>query len=278
MRRAETRAGWRAAALVVAWVLIVAPNRLAAEPSAAAVAGFNKYVAQVESRLAHQHISAESFVTPVDTAHMRRGDLNIEKLTPDSSVDLPGALLHHWRGTGFVHGATAADLERVMRDYGGYPRVYAPQVVAARVQAQNGNHIRALLRVRQEHVITVMLDTAYDIEFTHADASPGTPFGAHGTSNSHSTRIDEIASPGTKSEHALDSNHEHGFLWRQNTYWSWEERDGGLYMQIESISLTRSRPRRIGMGGGAVYREHSAPEPGVYAARDGQCLAALNQF
>jgi hypothetical protein len=27
-----------------------------------------------------------------------------------------------------------------------------------------------------------------------------------------------------------------------NTYWSSEERDGGLYMQIESVSLTRSIP------------------------------------
>jgi hypothetical protein len=31
-----------------------------------------------------------------------------------------------------------------------------------------------------------------------------------------------------------------------NTYWSYEERDGGLYMQVESISLTRSIPHGLG--------------------------------
>ena len=39
---------------------------------------------------------------------------------------------------------------------------------------------------------------------------------------------------------------EHGFLWRLDTYWSWEERDGGVYVQVESISLTRAIP--VGLG------------------------------
>jgi hypothetical protein len=30
-----------------------------------------------------------------------------------------------------------------------------------------------------------------------------------------------------------------------NTYWSYEERDGGLYMQIESVTLTRSIPNGL---------------------------------
>ena len=45
---------------------------------------------------------------------------------------------------------------------------------------------------------------------------------------------------------ALSPSEEHGFLWRLNTYWSYEERDGGLYMQIESVSLTRSIPTGFG--------------------------------
>ena len=66
------------------------------------------------------------------------------------------------------------------------------------------------------------------------------------TACSRSTRISEIASPGHDEERALNSDEEHGFLWRMNTYWSYEERDGGLYMQVESISLTRSIPHGLG--------------------------------
>ncbi len=43
----------------------------------------------------------------------------------------------------------------------------------------------------------------------------------------------------------MSPSEEHGFLWRLNTYWSYEERDGGLYMQIESVSLTRSIPNGL---------------------------------
>ena len=68
----------------------------------------------------------------------------------------------------------------------------------------------------------------------------------HGYSISRSTQISEIDSPGTNAERALNSSEEHGFLWRLNTYWSYEERDGGLYMQIESVSLTRSIPNGLG--------------------------------
>jgi hypothetical protein len=34
----------------------------------------------------------------------------------------------------------------------------------------------------------------------------------------------------------------HGYLWRLNTYWRFEERDGGVYVQCEALSLTRDIP------------------------------------
>lgn len=233
-------------ATFAALILFGAPARAAADPPPAAVAGFNSYIAQFESRLARQHSSADGFLAPFDAARLRGGEVVIEQIKPASGGDLPGAMLHHWRGTAFVPGARAADLERLLRDHSRYPRVYAPQVVTARVLAQNGSHFQTMMRIIQKHVITVVLDTTYDIQFFPAPAAPDANAGAHGYNLSHSMRIAEIASPGTATEHALDASHEHGFLWRLNTYWSWEERDGGLYMQIESVSLTRSVPTGLG--------------------------------
>jgi hypothetical protein len=213
-----------------------------AEAPAAANSAFNVYVSAVESRLNAQHRSQTGFVAATgeeSDMRLRRGELIVEKLTPAAGAELAGAMLHDWRGTAFVPGATEADFERLMKDFNGYPRYYAPQVLSAKVLAQQGDQLQATMRVRQKHVLTVVMDTSYEISFGRLDAR-------HGYSISRSTRIAEIDAPGTRSERELTGGEEHGFLWRLNTYWSCEERDGGVYLQIESVSLTRSIPRGLG--------------------------------
>jgi hypothetical protein len=228
---------------------LIAPRRSWAEPLPAATAAFDKYVVAVETRLGLQHQSPNSFValTGSDSRHdlrLRQGEVMIENLTPGTGVDLPGALLHHWRGTAFAPGATAAEFERILRDFKEYPHRFSPEVLQAKVLTQEGDHMRAdriqaTMRVRQKHVLTVVMDTTYDVTFGRLDARDG-------YSTSRSTQIYEIEAPGTRHEHALSPAEEHGFLWRINTYWTYEERDGGLYLQIESVTLSRSIPTGLG--------------------------------
>jgi hypothetical protein len=224
--------------------LVGASSPAVAEAPAAAAAAFNSYAGAAESRLAEQHRSPSRFIAsvasgnPDSEARLRKGELIVEQLTPSAGADLPGAMLHDWRGTAFAPGATAADFERLMADYNAYPQHFSPQVLRTKILAQHNDFFRVLMRVRQKHVITVVMDTTYDITYGRLDAQ-------HGYSISRSTQIQEIASPGTSSERAMTSQEEHGFLWRLNTYWSYEERDGGLYMQIESVSLTRSIPNGL---------------------------------
>jgi len=226
----------------LAWALLLAgaPTLAVGEAPGGATAAFDAYVGVVEARLAQQHGAATEFLSPGSSpdgdARLRRGEMVIERL---GGKDVPGAMLHHWRGTAFVPGTTAAEFERLMRDFGDYPQRFAPQVMSTRVLAQHGDKYQVVMRVKQKHVITVVMDTAYDVTFKRVDAR-------RGFSTSRSTRVTEIADAGTPEERALSPADEHGFLWRQNTYWTYEERDGGLYMQIESVSLSRGIPRGLG--------------------------------
>jgi hypothetical protein len=224
--------------------LTAAPVSLISEPAPAAVSAFNSYISTVEERLAQQHRSQNRFIVPVTSSaqsetRLRSGELIVEQLTPSISADLSGVMLHHWRGTAFAPGAKAADFERLMKDFNAYPQKFSPQVLQSKILTQQGDIFKVMIRVRQKDVITVVMDTAYDVTFGRLDA-------LYGYSISRSTQISEIDSPGTRHERALTSREEHGFLWRLNTYWSYEERDGGLYMQIESVSLTRSIPTGLG--------------------------------
>ena len=229
--------------LFLALVLAAAPHAVG-EPAPMAISAFKSYTSAVELRLAQQHRSQNAFLAPVATGpqseiRLRRGELIVERVPPPTRAELSGALLHHWRGTAFAAGAKAVDFERLMKDFNAYPQHFYPQVLQARVLEQHDDRLQATMRVRQRHIITVVMDTTYDITYGRLDAQ-------HGYSISRSTRISEIDLPGTGTERALASSEEHGFLWRLNTYWSYEERDDGLYMQVESISLTRSIPSGLG--------------------------------
>jgi hypothetical protein len=230
--------------LAAVLLFLCAPHILLAQPTPAAVAAFNTYTASVESRLAVQHRSADAFLAPPplashNTMSLQNSEPTVERLTPAAGAEVADSLIHHWRGTAFVAGAKAADFERLMRNFKSYPQCFSPQVLQAALISASGDQVQASMRVRQQHVITVVMDTTYDINYGQLDPE-------HGYSISRSTRIAEIYRPGTNAERTLSPDEEHGFLWRQNTYWSYEQKDGGLYLQIESVSLTRSIPHGLG--------------------------------
>jgi hypothetical protein len=204
---------------------LAVPRRSLAQPPAANAA-FNAFIGALESRLTQQRRVPQTFVAGTVSP---AGVPAIERL---AGANLPGAQLHHWRGTAFVPGAKAADFERLLRDFKAYPQHFAPQVLDARVTSQEGDHLQAWMRVRQKHVLTVVLDATYDVSFGRLDPRDG-------YSASRSTRIYEVDANGVPAE-------DHGFLWRLNTYWTYEERDGGLYLQIESVSLSRAIPTGLG--------------------------------
>lgn len=206
-----------------------ASGRLASEAPPQAVEGYRAYIDSVETRLAAQQSAAESFLCPTDQVRLNGGELIVERLTA-AGAGPPGASIHDWRGSAFVPGARAKDFERLLMDFDNYPKNFAPQVLEARILARDGGRVQAWMRMRQKRGLAVILDATYDVTFAHLDA-------AHGASTSRSVRITQIEPAGN----AFD-----GLLWRQNTYWSWEERDGGLAIQVESVSLTRSIPRGLG--------------------------------
>ncbi len=246
-------------AITLALALSVSSPCSWAEAPASANAAFDTCIQTVEARLAGQHASPGRFIVLPSPAPV------IERI---AVTPVPGGLLHHWRASQFLPGARAAELDRLLRDYSAYPTIFAPQVERTRAVPAAQGVDRVTMRVRQHHVITVVLDTDYKVSFGQLDPQ-------HRYSTSRSTGIREIESPGTPAEHALPPGEEHGFLWRQNTYWSYEERDGGLYVQVESVSLTRSIPTGLGWAIGPYIE--SIPRDSLAFALQCICSALQRQ-
>jgi hypothetical protein len=84
-----------------------------------------------------------------------------------------------------------------------------------------------------------VLNTEYQVEFTRIDPR-------RWTSRSASTRIAQVADPGSPNEQELPVGDDGGYLWRIVTLWRFEEGDGGVYLECEVLGLTRGVPYGLG--------------------------------
>lgn len=253
---------------IVGGALILFASTCGAEaPSPQASAAFDRYVRAVEARNSQDHSAPESFLADIDAEHaarLQQGEVIVERLSPPEGAALPGALLHDWRGTAFVRGATVQEFEQLLRNFAAYAAEFSPQVLAAKLLAARGDQLEMEMRVRQRNVITVTLDGTYEVRFGRLDAE-------HGWSTSQSARIEEIGPNGQP----LPAQAQHGFLWRLDTWWSYEQRDGGLYVQVETVSLTRSIPAGLGWVVGQ-YVENISRDSLAFTLR-AACAAARKQ-
>jgi hypothetical protein len=153
-QRGTARRGMKTMRGLPAWAAVLAAvaamsSLAGAEEPTAAQAGFDAYVRRVEMRLAQERGQAGMILAPVDWQRVRAGEVVVEELTPKGEAELPGALIHDWRGTAFVPGATAEDFERVLRDFADYPKIFAPQVESAQVLASDADQAQVTMRVKQ---------------------------------------------------------------------------------------------------------------------------------
>ncbi|MGC2389352.1 MAG: hypothetical protein WA621_08145 [Candidatus Acidiferrum sp.] len=173
---------------------------------------------------------------------LKRGEVQIHQLSTldnGTPIDCPGGMIHHWVGVVFIPGAKLGDVLGILEDYDHQSIYYAPDVERSKIESRDGDHFRVFLRFHRHKIITVVLDTEHEVTYFH-DA----PGGAH--SRSSAVRIAEVENPGAHDEREKKPGDDGGFLWRMETWWRMEERDGGVYVQSEVASLTRDIPTGLG--------------------------------
>ncbi|HUZ46269.1 MAG TPA: hypothetical protein VMW54_06490 [Terriglobia bacterium] len=213
--------------------------------------GFTRYVQATEARIDREVSRPEDFLY-IDrlapdrrsqvAAELRRGGLFMERLVTRNQagreLEAPGGLIHHWIGDVFIPGASIREVLDFAQDYN-HHQDYYPEIVRSRLVSRDGPDFKIFYRMRKHKLITVTLDTDHDVRYTRLDD-------AHWSSRSVSTRIAEVVDAGGPNEHEDPVGDDSGFLWRINSYWRFVARDGGVYVECESISLTRDIPTGFG--------------------------------
>jgi hypothetical protein len=175
-------------------------------------------------------------------AGLKRGEVQVQKLETlenEKPIECPGGMIHHWTGVVFIPEAKLEDALTVLEDYDRHAVYYAPDVERSKIESREGEHFRVFLRFRRHKVITVVLDTEHEVQYFH-DA----PGKAH--SRSSAVRIAEVENAGKSDEREKAAGEDGGFMWRMETWWRMEQRDGGVYVQSEVASLTRDIPTGLG--------------------------------
>ena len=241
----------RIATLVLLCAAAWSTTARAAELKQKTTTAFDRYVAATEARFANELRPDGPFLY-IDAMNpeakrqaydqLKNGEILVQKLetkAPGVSSDVPDGMVHHWVGLIFIPGATLAKTLPIVKDYDRRAELYKPDVSASRTLAHNGDDFKMFLRLHQKKFTTVDFNTTYDVHWGSVDPTKV-------YSNSISTRIAEVKDPDKPDGDELPVGTGHGYLWRLNTYWRFEEKDGGVYLQCEALSLTRDMPTGLG--------------------------------
>ena len=235
---------------LAAILLFVLPLK-AADLQAQAAQNYARYIAltqaQVDAELAQSgsYLWVERLPEERRTealAQLRSGGVVIEKLeTLDDGkpIAVPGGLIHHWIGTAFVPGATLAQTLAFMQDYDHKVEYFKPDIVRSKILKHEGDDYFVLLRFYQKKIITTVIDTDQEVHYHVVDKT-------HAWSRSNATRVQEVDNPGKSDERLEPEGHDRGFVWKLNTFWRFEEKDGGTYLECQAISLSRDIPTGLG--------------------------------
>jgi len=202
---------FRAAPLAAACVLMV-PVAAAAQ-SAAALSAWERYVAATESRLDRMRM-----------APVPRDGGSETIVASGESVHVPSGTISDWRGSVFIHGVTVDQLLRRLQ----HPGTPPPQedIVSSRLIARTDDSLRVSIRLVRRAIVTVTYDTEHEMRFRRW--SPRLA-----TARSVATRIEEAGGS------------DHGFLWRLHSYWRYEQTNDGVWVDLESLTLSRDVPSLV---------------------------------
>jgi hypothetical protein len=225
-RRRSARVCWIAALL---WCVACAAAAAELEPRTSAA--FDTYLQQ-----------ARRTFTARDRNETRPPDDGVVSARPgrdDGIINAPGGLIHHWAGTAFARGATLHSALEVSTGFPAYSSVYK-RVMSARVIAKDGDSYRVLMRVQEsEGGIHAVLDIRSTVEYRY-------PTDRSALVVSIADEIREVKNAGRPDEYLLSAGRDSGYLWRAATFTYFREEKTGLYVETETLGLSRSFPALLG--------------------------------
>ena len=158
-------------------------------------------------------------------AYVKQAELRLAEAV-GVTREVKGGLIHDWSAERFIANRTPEQVIKLLQDYNRYREIY-PEVTESRLISRQGNRFRAALQLKRHKVLTVILNTEYEVDYEALEGGGWKVF-------SRSTKVEE------------SEGFDHGFLWRLNSYWTITSAQGGVKVRCRSISISRDVPHGLG--------------------------------
>jgi hypothetical protein len=177
--------------------------------------------------------------SPERAARARRGEVVIAPVVGHGTEGVPNGLVHDWIGAVFIPGATVDSLLAVVHDYDNYQRVYRPVVTSSRTLAcADSSQEFQMVWQRKVLFVKAAMQGHYHAHDVVIDVH-------HGYSVAEAVEVREIVDYGHPEQRMLPPDSGTGFIWRIRSAARFMERDGGVYLELEAIALTRDVPASL---------------------------------
>ena len=210
------------------------------------VAAYNRYLAAAERRIASETQNGPFLLIDSWTgtrreeayAELHRGAIlaqPVNTLENGRPIVVPHGLIHDWAGVLFVPDVSLAQTLAVVQDYRRYQDFFKPDIRDSRVVRHSDDNYIVAMQLYRKSIVTVAINAQFEVHYTRV--------GPHReTVRSCATRLAEVEDVGQPRAREDPPGQGPGYLWRLCDFWRFEERDGGVYIQLESIDLSRSVP------------------------------------
>jgi hypothetical protein len=211
------------------------------DPKPETIQAFDRYVQLTEAALKERMQLANFLWFDKHDREKSLAWLNQDLVVPQKTLDhgeeiqVPGGLIQDWLGVMFLTGVTMENVRDAAQNYKDYKYYFKQEVIESKQLKREGDHWQYMLRFQRRQLKAVTLNATCEADWSKLDDTHlyGKSFCAH---------IGEVKSL-NKPDEELPAGSQHGYLWRLNTYWRLEQNDGGVYAEVEQISLSRDTSR-----------------------------------
>jgi len=223
--------------LAILWLLAIPAISNGSELKQETINAWDDYLRTPNLRTHHDPNTGNPFLwideEPRRIQRVRQGEIVVSPAREASPRKVKDGLIHDWMGALFIPGVRINDVLALLHDYSRYKDFYKPTVIESELVSRTGEDYEfSMVGLKSVLFEKIVLESQFESHCSQLDERRRYCI-------SYSTRVQEITNYGQPEQNKLPTGEGHDYIWRLYSLTKFEERDDGVYIEVEAIALSR---------------------------------------